>query len=775
MKYFFILLFSFITSLITPGYSQVETKIDWPLFMSQHDLVWEQLPLQWNEGAFVGNGQVGMMIYATLKDNRIDFHIGRQDVTDHRKAPDKKTSLSVDGAGIREDYPRLSIGRIVLRPAGKIISGTIRQDLWNAEIRGTIITDLGEISFRAYTPYDRMLNVVEVTSSEKRSKQYAPFRWEFLKGNANAPRRLTHPQEDWSQYILNPPAQLFQEENVSVCLQPLLAGGDYASAWIEKQGEKQGQTTLLLSTANEVPKAHISEKVAIKTVKDAALLEANKLSENHRLWWHAFYQKSFLSIPDGRMESFYWIQLYKMATSSRPDGPAVDLFGPYFRISQWGGHWWNLNVQLSYWLVYPTNHLELGESLISIIDQNFDALLKKAEKATGTFTGANIGDFTWLMHNYWMQYSYDGDWKSLREKWMPKALKILDSFKKILVNGVDGRLHLPPLTSPEYKSKDKNKLFKDSNYNLALLKWLLNSMIQVSEKTNTRIQQIDSWKKTLNALPAFPVDENGLMIGIDQRVDQSHRHFSHLLALYPLYQLNPDLPEDRELTNKSVVHWHKIDNGRGLSGYSYTGAASLYAALGRGDDALANIQHFLTGDIGYFARFLPNTFYAETQGKSPCFETPMSAATAIVELLIQSWGDKIRVFPAMPSTWKESTFHQMRAQGGFLVSANRSDGKTHWVQVKSLKGEQCIVKIPHWNQAVQVSSGRNISITALENNEFLLDLKAGEQVLLTPDGKIVATIEGSFEHPSNEQNLYGVRKGNNLKEEMVWPEINEKY
>lgn len=148
---------------------QVLQKIDWPDFLAQHDLIFEELPLQWNEGAFTGNGQVGMMIYATLKDNRIDFHLGRQDVTDHRKAPHQKTSMGAEGASVMFDFPRLDIGRMALRPAGKILSGTIHQDLWNAEIRGKIITDLGEISFRAFIPRDRMINVIEVSSTEKKN------------------------------------------------------------------------------------------------------------------------------------------------------------------------------------------------------------------------------------------------------------------------------------------------------------------------------------------------------------------------------------------------------------------------------------------------------------------------------------------------------------------------------------------------------------------------------------------------------------------------------
>ncbi len=769
------ILLSLIIMLGKPVLCQISDLIDWPEFMARHDLNWEDLPLQWNEGAFTGNGQLGMMIYATLEDNRIDFHIGRQDVTDHRLAPDKKTSLSVIDAVIREDYPRLSIGRLVLRPAGKIISGTMRQDLWNAEISGTIVTDLGEISFRAFTPYDRMIQVVEVSSSEKSDNNYLPYRWEYLRGNANAPRRLTHPHEDWSRYERNPPAVMYRENGMNYYVQSLLAGGDFASVWTEKFSEQPRQSTMIVSTANEIPASGKSAIVAADAVLEASKMTSVQLRETHQDWWHNFYKKSFLSIPDGRMESFYWIQLYKMATSSRPDGPAVDLFGPYFRISQWGGHWWNLNVQLTYWPVYASNHLELGENLITIIDENFDAFLRKAETAGGRFTQATLGDFTWLMHNYWMQFAYDGDWNGLKENWTPKAKRIAHSFTGILIEGEDGLYHLPALASPEYIAMDRNKLFKNTNYNLALLRWLLNALIEIDAKTNSTSPEAGQWQHTLERLLHYPVDEHGLMIGSDQSVDQSHRHFSHLLALYPLFQLNPDDPADMELVDKSLERWHRIDNGKGLSGYSFTGAASLFAALGRGDDALANIQHFLTGNIGEIGIFLPNTFYAETYGKSPCFETPLSGATAILELLIQSWGGKIRVFPAVPGSWSDASFDQLRAQGGFLVSAAMENHEISWVKIKSLRGEPCFVKIPGWKKAFQIHGGRKIGINGIGNSEFRIDLNAGEEIMLAPARKPGKFVLSPVVNPASDYNLYGVRKGKNLEKLMEWPETEEVY
>lgn len=736
-------------------FSQKTTNINWPAFLSRHDLVFEQLPLQWNEGAFVGNGQVGMMMFATMKDNRIDFHIGRQDVTDHRKAPDRKTSMGVLGASVMFDFPRLDIGRMALRPAGKILSGSLRQDLWNAEIRGTIVTDLGTITLRAYTPYDRMVNVIELTSTEIKDGKPAKYNWEFRPGNPATPRVQVFPWSD-PNYITNPKPTLANENGFGSCVQPLLAGGDYASVWFEKRTGK-ASTTLFISTANEVPAVNKSLEVARETVLDASKTSTSKLLKPHRNWWHAFYQKSFLSIPDGQIESFYWIQMYKMATSSRPDGPALDLFGPYFRVSQWPGLWWNLNIQLTYWNVLQSNHLELGENMITLVDNQFDALLR-------TFDNPKLGDFTWTMHNYWLQLRYGGNWQVLNEKWLPKAIQVAKLYEKRLIRNENGQLEMTEMESPEYEGF---KTYKNSSYNLALYQWLLTAMIECSEKNNSTQPEIGQSKKTLNALIPLPTNENGVMIGSERSVDKSHRHYSHLLGLYPLFVLNPDNENDRKLVDKSVVHWHQIGGGKELAGYSYTGAASLYAALGRGNDAEAIMHHFLNGNIG-ISLLLSNTFYVESGGKNPVIETPLSAANAISEMLLQSWGGKIRIFPAMPDKWQEASFDKLRTQGAFLVSAVRQNRQTQWVKIKSLAGEPCVVKIPGWTKAFLKSKGRKINITSLPNNEFALDLKAGEEVILLPESNSKIVPVEPINSPDNKANFYGVKKGKELKWDQNW-------
>jgi hypothetical protein len=755
-------LFTLLKATAAPVAPQIE--VDWPAFLGQHDLVWEQLPRQWNEGAFVGNGQLGMMVYATLKDNRVDFHLGRADVTDHRKAPDRKTSLGVKGASLFWDFPRLDIGRMALRPAGKILDGTMRQDLWNAEITGTITTDLGELKIRAFTPRDRMVQIIQVSSTEKTSDgKPAEWKWDFRPGNPASPRAQTAPKQAAdAKYVTNPNPVLSEKDGLPVCVQSLSAGGDFATAWLEKRDSGARASTLFVATANEIPAAGKSAGVAVKDVRDAESSAFDGILSAHRAWWHGFYPNAFLTIPEARMEAFYWIQIYKIAAASREDGPAVDLFGPWFRTSIWPGMWWNLNVQLTYWPVYAGNRLELGKNYLNVVDAHFDELFG------GRINHVGLGDWAWAMHNYWWQLRFAGNWPAVHEKWTPKAKAVLAGYLPRLKKNAEGKLELNAMGSPEYHGF---KTFPNTNYNLAMLRWLLNSLLEADARSGKPADPAATeWKRILAELIPYPVDENGLRIGSDQAVDMSHRHFSHLIGLYPLYQLDPNSAADRDLVVKSVIHWHKIGDGKGLCGYSYTGGTSLYASLGMGDEAHGMLHNFLTGKTGS-STLLPNAMYAEGGARFPTIETPLSGASATMDLLLQSWGGKIRVFPAVPSAWKQAAFHQLRAMDGFLVSAARHEGKTQWVSLQSEAGEPCILRVADWKGPLTVSGTRQHDATELAPGEWRIDLKKGEQVLVYPAGMNTQPVIQALPVNPAERNLYGVKKGKQIKQDQSWPEV----
>lgn len=159
---------------------------DMEKYMRQHALIWEQLPMQWNEGAFLGNGLVGMMVYADSTLNALVFHLGRPDVTDHRKAPYRKTSIGTEEADKMVDFCRLDVGKMLLFPEGKILSGTFYLDIYNAELTGHLKTDKGDLTFHAYTPQPEEVNIVEVSSG-------VPYRWKGIPGNPCSPRIRVFP------------------------------------------------------------------------------------------------------------------------------------------------------------------------------------------------------------------------------------------------------------------------------------------------------------------------------------------------------------------------------------------------------------------------------------------------------------------------------------------------------------------------------------------------------------------------------------------------------
>lgn len=158
------------------------------------------------------------------------------------------------------------------------------------------------------------------------------------------------------------------------------------------------------------------------------------------------------------------------------------------------------------------------------------------------------------------------------------------------------------------------------------------------------------------------MDENGLLIGKDMPYAFSHRHYSHLLAIYPLYLLNTEQPGAVDTIEKSLAFWQS--KPKALQGYSCTGASSISSAIGKGNDALSYLNKL-------FGKFLsPTTMYKEA---GPVIETPLSGAQCIHDMLIQSWGGKIRISRLFRMSGKMSPIPvcAQKEHSKFLPAGNR--------------------------------------------------------------------------------------------------------
>ncbi|MBI1371296.1 MAG: hypothetical protein GC159_00840 [Phycisphaera sp.] len=773
----------------------VEDHVDWPAFMARHDLVWATLPTKWQDGAFLGNGQLGLMIYQPSQphggsifgfthrkeeENALRLDLGRSDVLDHR------------GRDVLMERARLPIGHFLLMPVGKITGGDMRLDLWNAEARGTLVTDRGAIRWRAFIPAQLDAIVVEYDADEPERG----CKWEYVAEISESPRVYRGKTDGYGKdrpqdkYPANPPAERSTQGSLQLARQPMLAGGDYTTAWKINNASPTQRRIVIAIGYNTQGSSADEAADAVARVEGASF---DKIESDHRRWWHDYLQQSFVSLPDTRLESFYWIQMYKLGAATRADRPAIDLLGPWYRSTIWPGMWWNLNLQLTYYPVYTGNHLEIGASMTHMIDDNAQNLIDNAPRGKptgGAFKGVDfdafegdmawvarvtasgdlaggmykgqrgtveMGNLPWAMHNYWRQCRYAADDTRMRDKMLPMLRAAINFYRPMLERDDAGTFHLRPTYSPELSYGP------DCNYDLAVLRWGLRTLIAESKRLGVDDPLMPTWRDILAHLTDYPVDDNGFMVARGETFKGGHRHYSHLLMIYPLYQVNWDQPDKRELIQQSVDHW--ADGAKAFAGYSYSGAASMYASMGQGDKAAWYLNQMIDRSM------TPNTMYMEAD--SPVIESPLSGAASVQDMLLQSWStwqedaespswvSTIRVFPGVPDAWSEVAFKDLRAENAFLVSAARHAGRTQWVAVKSLAGKPCRIKSGFDGAPVSADPAQTNEIHPLGDGVYELRLQRGETIVLhSGDTPVPSASVTAPEAPQAACNYFGSRAAN---------------
>ncbi|NQV32752.1 MAG: alpha-L-fucosidase [Phycisphaeraceae bacterium] len=710
--------------------------IDWPAFIRQHDMTLDTLPRSWKEAPHFGNASIGSMLYQS--GNTIRLQIFRADVQDHR-----------DDTYGWPAYSRahLQIGHFSLTPVGKLTGCTWRKDLWNAELTGAINTDRGEIKIRHFTHADDMAIVTELTPSA--GEQACHWTWHPIAAESSrsgyptkeseipafAKKYGTHYANTLKVFKANPAGRQEERGHVSVWVQDLLAGGQYATAWKE-QGEKDART-LIVTIANSYPRSTAAD-TAVADVTRFLTLDRSTWTKAHRDWWHTYYPKSFVSIPDKSLESLYWQTIYRLGCTSRTGRYYVDCPGIWFQGGGWAYTTTNWNIQCAHWGVYAANRLEQGQELLDRLHKNLDELIKavrpvewQADSAylphevAGDMIGnreqdmryyKEVGNLPWTINNFWSQYRFSMDDEMLREKIYPLLRRSINLYLHMVEEGDDGKLHLPPTYSPE------TGVWEDANFDLALFKWGCHTLLKASKRLGINDPLIPQWKNVVTHLVDFPADESGFRLGSNQASSPNHRHFSNLLMIYPLYLVNIEQEGSKDALQTSYDRAHSIN---GLPAMVQSHAGPIGAALGQGDTVLEGLKR-LQGNL------FPNGMWYNT----PCLESSLGMANIVQNMLIQSWTDPakdepgpIRVFPAIPAAWKDVEFHDLRTEGAFLVSANRTNGATQWVRIKSLAGEPCRVR-PGLGGEVRIKSDRKIKLRLVSPGVYEIDMKKGDTVWL---------------------------------------------
>ncbi len=511
--------------------------------------------------------------------------------------------------------------------------------------------------------------------------------------------------------------------------------------WREQDGEWLGAWTIATSSETSDPLS-----LARRRVEKSLSLGFEAMSRAHRDWWRDYWTKSSLSLPNAIVERQWFLEQYKFGAASRRGAPPITLQGPWTadngQLPPWKGDYHHdLNTQLSYWPCYSGNHLEEGLSYLDWLwntrsncvawTRRFFDMPGMNVPMTSDLDNNQIGGWrqythsattgAWLAQHFYLHWRYSGDRDFLRERAWP-YLREASVFIEAVTRTKDAEGHrtLPLSSSPEIHDNRPQAWFKEvTNYDLSLMRWLLGATAELATELK-RTDEAARWRKVLNELPDLArADDGRLLVAPDEPLRESHRHFSHLMAIHPLGLLDPsDGPEAKRTIEASLRDLDQLGTDQ-WCGYSFSWLASLAARAGDGAKAERALEIFST------AFTLRNSFHCngDQSGKGWSqfryrpftLEGNFAAAAGVQEMLLQSHRGRIEIFPAIPDSWREASFTTLRAEGGFLVSARRQDGTTLRVVVQSEKGGPCRLKSP-W-------SGR----------EILLNTKPGETIELTGD------------------------------------------
>jgi hypothetical protein len=111
----------------------------------------------------------------------------------------------------------------------------------------------------------------------------------------------------------------------------------------------------------------------------------------------------------------------------------------------------------------------------------------------------------------------------------------------------------------------------------------------------------------------------------------------------------------------------------------------------------------------------------------------------VAEMLVQSFQGVIRVFPNWPSG-SDAKFANLRAYGGFLVAAEKSNGMVQYVAITSEQGKTFTLANP-WGQAPLAVYRSGASVPSVSGSTVMVPATCpGDVIVLAPMGTSYASI-----------------------------------
>jgi alpha-L-fucosidase 2 len=533
-------------------------------------------------------------------------------------------------------------------------------------------------------------------------------------------------------------------------------GGFRYEVTVQWNAVKAGVLEGVWSISSQYPNAKLNV-LSTAVVKSAAVRGYSKDFPTHTAWWNKFWSQSTLRVPDPLLEKQWFLEQYKFGSAARRGAPPISLQAVWTadngRIPPWKGDFHHdLNTQLSYWPSYSANHLEEGLGYFDHLDANIANYKRYTKTYFGTeglavpgvttLDGTEMGGWiqyslsptvsSWLAQHYYLQWRYSMDRNFLKNSAYPWFHEVCTFLEKITVLDQNGFRKLPISSSPEINDNKLTAWFaENTNYDLALMKFAFTAGAEIALEMGLTTES-EHWNMVLAQFADYAITENNeLMFAASLPYNESHRHFSHMMAIHPLGLIQWEDGEKAQSIIKSSLNLLEKIGPDWWCGYSYSWLANMKARAKDGDGAAHNLSVFAK------AFCLPNSFHVNgDQTKSGLskftyrpftLEGNFAFAAGLQEMLLQSYAGFIEVLPAVPADWKDVSFDKFRAEGAYLVSVKKIAGRIEDVKIFSEKGGVTRLKQPFRKWKTVSAAG----VTAESEEDFIeLNCKPGGTIIL---------------------------------------------
>ena len=730
---------------------------------------WEALPL--------GNGQLGALIWG--QDNHLTVKLDRLDIWDEQCNPlfktnefNWKTIQKYREAGNFTRIHEIFDNHYHYEPPTHIAMGKLELTLPNDAKATTFELDLARAeadvhfqdgsSVKAIASATEPVIMIRVPGKLKGFEMWAPGM------NNTWVESLGYP----SPVMGRDETSCWYEQSIQDVITYGYTGTDTVKAWkfvVFARKMSVGNETLIAITVTSSQKDGADPLEAARARTDKALgMGYDKILTRHKEFWTSFWGTSSIDIPDKAILQHYYLTRYYFGSSSRPGFPAMaalmSIWTDDKMISVYKNNLHNdLETQVQYQAYQTAGNFEEGRELFEYFWDLLPTFRGYAKSFYGTNGAAVPGVMTyggnpttgwpqyansptqagWLGWLFYQHWRYTQDREFLKTRAYPWCKEIAECWSQLLKPDANRILKLPLSSSSEvFNNTPRSWLKPNSNYDLDLMQAHLFGMVEMAQALGKE-DEADRWlKMATNLGPRHVDDENCLMWSVNEKVAFLHRHFSHAMSIQPFNLLTIEgTDRDRDIIEATAERfdkhfageWAGWEKGGDWAGWSYPWMSSWRSRIGQAENAYRYLDTFVKAFITRNGFHMNTSFDPKVKGGHGFFftiEGNMLANQAVHDMLIQSWAPSIgrgepgiiRLFPATPKRWKNAWFEDLRAEGGFKVSATRRDGKTTHVRIEATVDGLLRLRDP-WPGA---KAQWNLANVVRDGNDYVVNMKRGQ-------------------------------------------------